>query len=333
MPVPLLKVSGLKKHFPVPGGFPWGEKPRVRAVDGVSFEVRKGDTFGLVGESGCGKTTLGRTILALEPATDGTVLFEGRDVLAMSRPELRRLRREIQVIFQDPFSSLNPRMTVRRILEEPFVIHGLPGGPEREKRILKLMDAVGLAKGHLDRYPHMFSGGQRQRVGIARALTLNPKLVVCDEPVSALDVSIQAQILNLLQDLQSELGLTYLFIGHDFSVVRHLCTRVGVMYLGRIVELAETEALFRDPQHPYTEALLSAVPIPDPAVERPKRVLLKGDVPSPLNPPEGCRFNPRCRYAADDCRRREPVLTETGGREAACWVRPFADEPSGAAIR
>ncbi|MFH1725839.1 MAG: ABC transporter ATP-binding protein [Elusimicrobiota bacterium] len=332
---PLLELRGLKKHFPVAPASLFGETRSVKAVDGVSFAVRRGDTFGLIGESGCGKTTLGRVALALERPTAGEVLYEGRDVFGLPARELRRLRREIQVIFQDPYSSLNPRMSVEQILTEPFIIHGMiPDPRQRSKRVRELLDVVGLSKGHLGRFPHEFSGGQRQRVGIARALALRPRLIVCDEPVSALDVSIQAQILNLLQDLQGEFSLTYLFIAHDFSVVRHLCNRVGVMYLGRIVELGETEELFEDPQHPYTEALLSAVPVPDPGVEKKRaRILLTGDVPSPLTPPAGCRFHPRCRYALAPCRTDAPPLEEVRpGHRSACPVRPFGSKPSVAAL-
>jgi len=330
----LLDVRNLRKHFAVRDGL-FGSPASVKAVDGVTLSVFKGDSFGLVGESGCGKSTLGRLILALETPTSGEVWFEGRNIFALPRRELRQTRRHMQVIFQDPFSSLDPRMTVRQILSEPLLIHKTyTQGAERAKRLSHLMDVVGLAQSHLDRFPHEFSGGQRQRIGIARALALNPRLVVADEPVSALDVSIQAQILNLLKDLQKEFHLTYLFISHDFSVVRHLCNRIAVMYLGKIVELTESEALFRDPQHPYTEALLSAVPIPDPEVERKRRrVILTGDLPSPLHPPSGCRFHPRCRYAVDSCRTDEPPLKEAKpGHWAACPVLPFKKEPSEAAL-
>ncbi len=331
----LLDVRGLTKHFEAPSETFFGPKRLVSAVDGVSFTVNRGDTFGLVGESGCGKTTLGRTLLKLEAPTAGEVFFEGRDIFKLSGGELRRLRRDIQVVFQDPYSSLDPRMSVADILEEPFLIHDiLPNKAERRKRVAELLDLVGLPKTAGERHPHMFSGGQRQRVGIARALALNPKLVVLDEPVSALDVSIQAQVLNLLQDLQKELKLTYLFISHDFSVVRHLCNRTAVMYLGRLVESGPTETLFADPQHPYTEALLSAVPVPDPAVEkRRKRILLSGDVPSPLDPPSGCRFHPRCRYAAPDCSVKDPAILEMRpGHWAACPVAPFKTAASAAAL-
>ncbi|MBI5631183.1 MAG: dipeptide ABC transporter ATP-binding protein [Elusimicrobia bacterium] len=331
---PLLEVSGLKKYFSVRKGL-MGRKSEVKAVDGVSFSVRSQESFAIVGESGCGKTTLGRLILALEKPTEGEVLFEGRKMSELSGGEMRKLRRQMQVIFQDPFSSLNPRMTVEQIISEPFIIHGVHKNPaERQKRLEYLLDVCGLAKSHLRRHPHEFSGGQRQRVGIARALALNPKLIVADEPVSALDVSIQAQILNLLKDLQRELKLTYVFISHDFSVVRHLCNRIAVMYLGRIVELAESEALFNDPQHPYTEALLSAVPIPDPNIEKKrKRILLAGDVPSPLKPPSGCHFHPRCRYAVASCKTEVPPLGEPkAGHWAACPVLPFKEKPSQAAL-
>ena len=315
---PIIEVRNLKKHFTIREGILGGKKT-VRVVDGVSFSVFPRESFGLVGESGCGKSTLGRLILRLEEPTEGEVLIEGKSIHVMRRSELRSLRRNIQVIFQDPFSSLDPRMTVREILAEPFVIHGAyKDRTQREGRLSHLMDAVGLAQEHLERFPHEFSGGQRQRIGIARALALNPNLIVADEPVSALDVSIQAQILNLLKDLQREFRLTYLFISHDFSVVRHLCDRIAVMYLGRIVEIAEGEALFRDPQHPYTEALLSAVPVPDPTLER-RQIILTGDVPSPINPPSGCRFRTRCLYARPVCAEREPPLVEMAtGHEAAC---------------
>ena len=332
---PLLEVRNLKKHFPVRGGWPWEEAKKVRAVDGVSFSVYPRESFALVGESGCGKTTLGRLLLALERPTEGDVLLEGRNIFDLGRGELRRLRREMQVIFQDPFSSLNPRMTVEDILAEPLIIHrACKSKAELRKRTAELLDVVSLAKHHANRYPHEFSGGQRQRIGIARALALKPKLIIADEPVSALDVSIQAQVLNLLKDLQRAFDLTMIFISHDFSVVKHLCQRVAVMYLGRIVETAPTDELFASPQHPYTEALLSAVPIPDPGVERMRRrILLTGDVPSPLAPPAGCRFNPRCRYAVETCRTHEPPFDEVlPGHWAACPVKPFKSKPSAAAI-
>lgn len=333
-PAPLLRVKGLKKHFDVRKGF-FGEKTTVKAVDGVSFDVMPQESFAVVGETGCGKTTLGKLVLALEKSTEGSVLFDGADVSKMNAAELKTMRRQMQVIFQDPYSSLNPRMTVEDIITEPWVIHDMHKDPaERAQKLAKLLDDCGIAKSYLPRHPHEFSGGQRQRVGIARALALDPKLVVADEPVSALDVSIQAQILNLLKDLQKERKLAYLFISHDFSVVRHLCTRIAVMYLGRVVEMADSETLFNDPQHPYTEALLSAVPVPDPSIEkRRKRILLTGDVPSPLKPPSGCRFHPRCRYMKETCRvNDQPLIVAKPGHETACEVLPFKDKRSEAAL-
>ena len=334
MSAPLLEVKNLKKHFDVRKGM-FAEKTTVKAVDGVSFNVMPQESFAVVGESGCGKTTLGKLVLALEKSTDGQVLFEGQDVSKMNAAALKKMRREMQVIFQDPYSSLNPRMTVEDIITEPWVIHDMHLNPaERAKKLAKLLNDCGIAKTYLPRHPHEFSGGQRQRVGIARALALDPKLVVADEPVSALDVSIQAQILNLLKDLQNERKLAYLFISHDFSVVRHLCTRIAVMYLGRIVETADSETLFNDPQHPYTEALLSAVPVPDPSIEkRRKRILLTGDVPSPLKPPPGCRFHPRCRYMKESCKTNDQsLIAAKSGHEAACEVLPFKDVRSAAAL-
>jgi len=331
---PILEVRGLKKHFVARKGL-FGEKTTVKAVDGVSFSVMPQESFAVVGESGCGKTTLGKLVLALEKPTEGQVLFDGQDMAKMSARAIRKLRSDMQVIFQDPYSSLNPRMTVEDIITEPWVIHGMHKDPAaRAAKLAKLLDDCGIAKSYLPRHPHEFSGGQRQRVGIARALALDPRLVVADEPVSALDVSIQAQILNLLKDLQAERKLAYLFISHDFSVVRHLCTRIAVMYLGRVVEAADSETLFNDPQHPYTEALLSAVPVPDPSIEkRRKRILLTGDVPSPLKPPPGCRFHPRCRYMIDACRTNDPALAEARpGHFAACPVLPFKEKRSDAAL-
>jgi oligopeptide transport system ATP-binding protein len=320
---PLLEVRDLVKHFPVGGGF-FGRAPAlVRAVDGVSFTIRRGETLGLVGESGCGKTTTGRLILQLERPTRGTVRFEDRDLTRLSDAELRPLRRRLQVVFQDPYSSLNPRMTVGQIVAEPITVHRLvAGAPARAERVRELMAHVGLLPQHLERYPHELSGGQRQRVGIARALGMQPSLVICDEPVSALDVSIQAQIINLLEDLQARFGLTYLFVAHDLSVVRHISDRVAVMYLGKIVELADRQALYDAPRHPYTKALLSAVPIPDPAVEATRqRLVLQGEIPSPLNPPSGCVFHPRCPIAVARCRDEVPVLREVGpGQMAACLL-------------
>jgi oligopeptide transport system ATP-binding protein len=318
---PLLEVRDLVKYFHVGGGFFGGPAGVVRAVDGVSFEIRRGETLGLVGESGCGKTTVGRCLLQLERPTRGQVLFEGRDLTALSEEELRPIRRRMQVIFQDPYSSLNPRMTVGQILAEPLMVHGIVADRERRaQRVRELLSHVGLLAQHAHRYPHQLSGGQRQRVGIARALAVEPALIICDEPVSALDVSIQAQIINLLEDLQAEFGLTYLFVAHDLSVVRHISDRVAVMYLGRIVEITDRKSLYDVPRHPYTKALLSAVPIPDPALEAQReRVVLGGEVPSPLNPPSGCAFHPRCPIAIDRCRDAFPELRElAAGHRAAC---------------
>jgi oligopeptide/dipeptide ABC transporter ATP-binding protein len=326
---PILEAKNVRRFFSTKTGL-FGEANTVRALDGVSFSVEPGKTFGIVGESGCGKTTLGKILAALERPTDGMVLYNGEDVHAMRGGKLKHLRRDVQIIFQDPYASLDPRMTVSEILSEPFIIHGEWKGAERPRRLLELAERCGIAQSHLSRYPHEFSGGQRQRVGIARALALNPKLVVCDEPVSALDVSIQAQILNLLKDLQKELGLTYIFISHDFSVVRHLCDQIAVMYLGKIVELATAQELFTNPQHPYTEALLSAIPIPDPERQKKRnRIILSGDIPSPLAPPPGCSFNPRCRYAKDACRQEVPALTQIlSSHWLACPVLPFIKDPS-----
>jgi len=318
---PLLEVRNLVKHFPVGGGFLGRGAGLVRAVDDVSFTIRRGETLGLVGESGCGKTTTGRAILQLERATSGQVLFEGRDLTTLDEVELRDMRRRMQVIFQDPYSSLNPRMTIGQMLAEPLAVHGIVRErAARAARVHELLGRVGLLPPHASRYPHELSGGQRQRVGIARALAMEPTLIVCDEPVSALDVSIQAQIINLLEDLQRELGLTYLFIAHDLAVVRHISDRIAVMYLGKIVEIADRRALYEDPQHPYTKALLAAVPIPDPELEaRRERVVLGGEVPSPLNPPTGCVFHPRCPIAVDRCPREVPELREIRpGHWAAC---------------
>ena len=317
----LLEVENLVKHFTVGGGMFAGAPALVRAVDGVSFSIKRGETLGLVGESGCGKTTTGRCILQLEKPTSGRILFEGIDLVSLDAAALRAARRRIQVIFQDPYASLNPRMTVGQMLAEPLEVHAIVNeAAARQDRVSELLSQVGLLPQHAHRYPHQLSGGQRQRVGIARALAMEPALIICDEPVSALDVSIQAQIINLLEDLQSRLGLTYLFIAHDLSVVRHISDRVAVMYLGRIVEITDRTALYEDPRHPYTRALLSAVPIPDPKLEAGReRVVLRGEVPSPLNPPSGCHFNPRCPMAEDRCGAEIPALREIrDGHWSAC---------------
>ena len=318
----LLRVKNLKKYFPIRGGLFSREVARVHAVDDVSFDIYPGETLGLVGESGCGKSTTGRAILRLIEPTAGEVSFDGKNVTALDKRALRHLRKEMQIIFQDPYASLNPRMTVGSIVGEALVIHKLAATKrEREERVVKILETVGLSADHLRRYPHEFSGGQRQRIGIARSLAVNPKFIVADEPVSALDVSIQAQIINLLEDLQKQFGLTYLFIAHDLSVVEHISTRVAVMYLGKIVELAPAKELYTNPKHPYTEALLSAVPIPDPTVKR-KRILLEGDVPSPIKPPSGCRFHTRCPIRVPACSEHEQVLKEISpGHWVACQVR------------
>ena len=319
---PLLEVKGLRMHFPITEGLVTRKVVgEVKAVDGIDFTVRRGETLGLVGESGCGKTTTGRCILRLERPTAGEILYDGVDIAGMERKELLALRRRIQVIFQDPYSSLNPRMKVGDILSEPMKVHGIePNAGRRTARVRELLSVCGLNPRFADRYPHEMSGGQRQRVGIARALALNPEFIVCDEAVSALDVSIQAQVVNLLDDLQDEFDLTYLFIAHDLAVVRHVSDRIAVMYLGKIVEVSPAEELYRRPIHPYTEALLSAVPIPDPELaSQRERIVLEGDVPSPITPPSGCRFHPRCRYATEICATEDPPLVDHGeGHVAAC---------------
>jgi len=326
----LLEVRGLRKYFPIRRGVFSKVSGFVRAVDGVDLTLRRGETLGLVGESGSGKTTTGRCILRLLEPTAGSVMFDGKDLLALSPRDMRRARRQLQVIFQDPYSSLNPRMRIGSIVGEPLAIHRIAKGSEREHRVADLLCKVGLDPSAMRRYPHEFSGGQRQRIGIARALALNPKLIICDEPVSALDVSVQAQVVNLLMDLQEEFSLTYLFIAHDLSVVEHISDRVAVMYLGKIVELADAEALYEDPQHPYTRALLSAVPVPDPTVKS-ARIPLKGELPSPAAPPPGCAFHPRCPVAVEVCPRVEPELLDSGtGHLASCHlVHPVGDRPFG----
>ncbi len=315
----LVVVRDLKKYFPVRRGLLQRVVAWVKAVDGVSFNIRRGETLGLVGESGCGKTTVGRTILRLIEPTAGEVYFEGRNIFALNKSELKALRRDMQIIFQDPYSSLDPRMPVGASIAEGLAVHGIGTPKERMEMVIDLLRKVGLEDYHARRYPHEFSGGQRQRIVIARALALRPKFIVCDEPISALDVSIQAQIINLLKELQEEFHLTYLFIAHNLSVIEHVSDRVAVMYLGKIVELTSREELYRNPLHPYTQALLSAVPIPDPTLKR-ERILLKGDVPSPLNPPAGCRFHPRCPVAMAHCAREEPPFINVGTPQQEHWV-------------
>ena len=316
----LLSVSDLKVHFPIKKGLFSRIVGYVYAVDGISFTMKKGETMGLVGESGCGKTTTGMAILRLIEPTSGKVMFDRMDATQMTKSQLRSLRRQMQIIFQDPYSSLNPRMTVNQIISDPMGVHNVYQGREREERIAYLLEKVGLTPEQGRRYPHEFSGGQRQRIGVARALALNPQLVIGDEPVSALDVSIQAQIINLLIDLQEEFQLSYIIIAHDLAVVEHICDRIAVMYLGKIVEMASYRGLYTDAKHPYTEALLSAVPVPDPRKARSKTIL-KGDVPSPINPPQGCHFHPRCHYRMDQCDKAEPVLKDIGGHHyVACYL-------------
>ena len=328
----LLRVENLKKYFSVTSGFLKRSTVHLKAVDGVSLSIKTGETWGLVGESGCGKSTLGRCILRLEEPTEGRIFFENENILSYDRKALQGIRRNMQIIFQDPYSSLNPRKNVRQIVGEAFEVHGIVPKKERETQIRELLELVGLRRDHLNRYPHEFSGGQRQRICIARALALRPKLVIADEPVSALDVSIQAQILNLLVQLQREFNLTYLFISHDLSVVRHLCDRTAVMYLGRIVEFGESKKVYDHPVHPYTEALMSAAPVPNP-LEKKQKIILAGDVPSPINPPSGCTFHPRCRYRGGICSEEVPADQELGkGHWATCHF-PLKSGLAGASLK
>jgi oligopeptide/dipeptide ABC transporter ATP-binding protein len=316
----LLEVKHLKKYFPIKGGVLSKQIGEVKAVDDVSFSVQEGEVLGLVGESGCGKSTTGRSILRLIEPTAGEIYFQGQEITALNDEQMRKLRRDMQIVFQDPYASLNPRHQIEKILSEPLIVHGVGNPRERRERVIELLEVVGLSSYHASRYPHQFSGGQRQRIGIARALALNPKLIVADEPVSALDVSIQSQVLNLMQDLKEQFHLTYIFIAHDLSVVKHICDRVGVMYLGRLIELAPKDALYAQPQHPYTQALLSAVPVVDPDYKR-ERVVLKGDVPSPANPPAGCAFHTRCPDCMDICKVERPQFKEVKtGHYVACHL-------------
>lgn len=316
----LLKVDHLKKYFPITGGMLGKQTGSVKAVDDISFWVNKGETLGLVGESGCGKSTTGRMLMRLTDPTEGQVIFEGKDLVTLSDGEMRKARKDMQMVFQDPFASLNPRHTVEKILEEPLIVHGIGNKKERKQMVKEMLEVVGLSSYHAKRYPHQFSGGQRQRIGIARALMTRPKLIIADEPVSALDVSIQSQVLNLLEDLQKEFQLTYIFIAHDLGVVKHISDRVGVMYLGRLVEITDADKLYEKPLHPYTKALLDAVPIPDPEIKR-DRELLTGDIPSPANPPKGCAFHTRCKECMEICKTDRPELKEVEpGHFAACHL-------------
>lgn len=329
----LLEVKGLKKHFPIKRGILFSKQVgAVKAVDGLNLFVREGETLGMVGESGCGKSTTGRLILRLIEPTEGQVLFQGRDLLKLSQHEMRAMRRQLQMVFQNPYASLDPRMTVGDIIAEPLRVHKMFDSSQAlKKRVRELLDCVGLNPSYTERFPHEFSGGQRQRIGIARALALNPKLIIADEPVSALDVSVQAQVLNLLNDLQAQFNLTYIFIAHNLSTVNHISDRVAVMYLGKVVELARNDLLYSNPKHPYTQALMSAVPEPDPVImrgqQRKKRIILEGDIPSPVNPPSGCRFHTRCWEAKDICKTTEPPLVDTGqGHYVACHLHPAVQE-------
>ncbi len=316
----ILQVENLKKHFPITSGLFSRKIGEVKAVDDISFTVRKGETLGIVGESGCGKSTTGRLLMKLLNSDHGKILFEGKEIVNMSKAEIRRVRRDIQMVFQDPYASLNPRHTIEKILEEPLIVHGIGTKAERMKQVIAMMEIVGLRSNQIKRFPHQFSGGQRQRIGIARALMTRPKLIIADEPVSALDVSIQAQVLNLLKDIQTEFGLTYIFISHDLSVVRHICNRVAVMYLGRIVEIAESEDLYGKPHHPYTKALLSSVPVPDPDFQK-QQIPLVGEIPNPSNPPTGCAFHTRCSSCMDICKTNRPAFRKISlGHQVACHL-------------
>lgn len=315
----ILQTSGLKKHFPIHKGFFMREVAQVKAVDGIDLTVHRGETLGLVGESGCGKSTLGRTLIRLYEPTEGTLQFDGADFLHAKGRDLREKRRDIQMIFQDPYASLDPRMTVGQIIEQPFIIHNLLNPEERRLRVRQLLELVGLKASHVNRYPHEFSGGQRQRISIARAIALNPKLIICDEPVSALDVSIQAQILNLLEDLQERFNLTYIFISHDLSVIEHVCDRIAVMYLGKIVELASREDLYKNPRHPYTQALMSSIPMIGAGKKKMSKILT-GEIPSPINPPSGCTFHPRCPHKMDICSKKVPEFSGDNHHKQTCFL-------------